>query len=333
MTMVDATAIELNPAEFGEAAGRAVLACAGLTSRQQAERLAEDGVFGILAAEAHDGLGLSLQFAVPVATAAAKRLFGFPLVETMLLSAAFGGSDAGAAIMGGVSLATIAWSGTAKRKGDHVDGIVGRAPAATCCDVALVRTGDSAVLVRLDDAGVSVSDPAGIDVEAPEHELTLAHVPVLATLTPDADRRLRFDALVLHAAAILGSAEACLEAAIEHVSTRQQFGRPLVAFQALRHALAREKLGIEGIRAAITRSLMLDGDGAEAVLARRAAFAAAVQYGPGAVENALQLHGGMGFTWDVPMHRYLRRIRSWEMQGDAPAVRRAMASALMDINI
>jgi alkylation response protein AidB-like acyl-CoA dehydrogenase len=330
--MADMTAIELDPAEFGETAGRAVLACAGLTPRQAAQRLAEDGLFGILAAEAHDGLGLDLRFAVPVATAAAKRLFSFPLTETMLLSAAFGGSEVGAAIMSGETLATIAWAGTVTRFGERVDGTVGRVPVATSSDLALVRTVDGAALVRLDDAGVRVSVPTGLDVDAPEHEITLSQVPVLATLTQDAHDRLRRDALLLHAAAILGSAEACLEAAIEHVSTRQQFGRPLVAFQALRHALAREKLGIEGIRAAITRSLMLDDDGAEAVLARRAAFAAAVQYGPGAVENALQLHGGMGFTWDVPMHRHLRRVRSWEMQSDAPAIRRALAGTLMDIN-
>jgi alkylation response protein AidB-like acyl-CoA dehydrogenase len=57
-----------------------------------------------------------------------------------------------------------------------------------------------------------------------------------------------------------------------------------------------------------------------------------MQYGPAAIESALQLHGGMGFTWDVPVHRHLRRVRSWEAQGDAPGVRRAVADALLAAN-
>ena len=95
--------------------------------------------------------------------------------------------------------------------------------------------------------------------------------------------------------------------------------------------MARQKLGIENIRGAIHRSLAAGG-GAEGARARRVAFAAASQWGPAAVEGALQLHGGMGFTWDVPVHRQLRRMRSWEAQGGARAVRGAIADALLDVN-
>ncbi len=322
----------LDPAEFVQSATRAIAACAGLAPWAQAARLAEDGLLGVLAPDAAGGLGLDLSFAVPVVAAAAAGLFGFPLLETMLLAAALGDTALGKALVAGEATATIAWAGHATKTGDRVDGVVGRAPAAAMCDVALVHTGAAAVLVRLDGAGVAVSGPGGMDVDGPEHEITLANAPALATLTEDAWVRLQSDAMVLRAAAIMGSAETCLQTAIDHVSTRQQFGRPLVAFQALRHALARQKLGIEDIRAAITRSLMLDAGTADAVLARRAAFAVAVQQGPAAIENALQLHGGMGFTWDVPLHRHLRRVRSWEMQGDAPAIRRAIAAALLDAN-
>jgi alkylation response protein AidB-like acyl-CoA dehydrogenase len=328
--MTDMTQTGLDPSEFVETAKRAVLACEGLGLGEQASVLAEAGLLGILAPEAVDGLGLDLSFAVPVIAAASAALFGFPLLETMLLAASLG--KAGAAILAGEKTATIAWAGTASRHGDRIDGVVGRAPAAADCDYALVNCGDGAVLVALGDPGVTVSATAGIDVEAPEYEITLTNAGVLASLTEDEFASLNSQAMVLRAAAMMGAAEACLAAAIEHVSTRQQFGRALVAFQALRHALARQKLGIENIRASITRSLTLGDDGAAAGLARRAAFAAAAQYGPPALENALQLHGGMGFTWAVPMHRYLRRVRSWELQGDAPGVRRAIARSLLDAN-
>jgi alkylation response protein AidB-like acyl-CoA dehydrogenase len=326
------TVPDIDPSEFVQTAERAVLACAGLALRQQAARLAEDGLLGILTAEAAGGLGLDLSFAVPVVAAAASGLFGFPLPEAMLLSAAFGGTEPGAAILAGEKTATIAWSGSVSRRGDRVEGVAGRAPCAADCDFALVSVGDGAMLVSLAGAGVSVSESAGLDVDGPEHDITLTNAPVVATLAEADFARLQSDAMVLRTAAMMGAAEACLKAAIEHVSTRQQFGRPLVAFQVLRHALARQKLGIENIRAAIARSLHLPPDGVAGVLSRRAAFTAAVQYGPPALENALQLHGGMGFTWAVPMHRYLRRVRSWEMQGDAPGVRRAIARTLLDAN-
>ena len=330
--MTDHRQSALDPSEFVTTAQRAVLACEGLGLPEQAAVLAEAGLLGILAAEAADGLGLDLSFAVPVVATAAGELFSFPLLETMLVAASLGGTAAGSTILAGENTTTIAWAGTASRHGDRVDGVVGRAPAAAGCDYALVNCGNGAALVALADPGITMSAPSGVDVEAPEYEITLANAAVVAALTEDEFASLCSDAMVLRAAAIMGAAEKCLASAIEHVSTRQQFGRALVAFQALRHALARQKLGIENIRASITRSLALGGDGAAAGLARRAAFAAAAQYGPPALENALQLHGGMGFTWDVPMHRHLRRVRSWEMQGDAPGVRRAIARTLLDAN-
>ena len=124
--------------------------------------------------------------------------------------------------------------------------------------------------------------------------------------------------MVLRAAAILGSAEACLALAQEHASTRRQFGRALSYNQAIRHALARHKLGLEGIRQAITRSLFAEAGALE----RDAAFLAAASYGVAISEGALQIHGGMGFTWDVPVHRHLRRIRALQAQGDASGVLR-----------
>jgi alkylation response protein AidB-like acyl-CoA dehydrogenase len=316
-------------AEFAETARRALAACAGLDIPGQARRLAEDGMLGVLAAEEAGGLGLDLRYAVPVATAAGTGLIGFPLVETMLLAASL--PKLAESVASGELTVTVAWAGRAAHSGGRVNGTVGRAPCAEQCGAVLVRTNDGgAALVRTQDAGVSVSAAPTLDVDAPEYEVTLSGAEPIAILSADAADSLWSDALVLRAAAMLGAAEACLAMATEHVSTRQQFGRKLVAFQAIRHALARQKLGIENIRAAIDRSLALTG--AEARRARLVAFAAASQWGPAAVENALQLHGGMGFTWEVPIHRHLRQMRSWEAQGGARTVRMALADALLNVN-
>ena len=318
---------------FAETARHAVAACVPLSMRDRAALLAADGLLGILAPEEAGGLALDIRFAAPVMAAAGAGLLGYPLAESLLLAAAFGNHPEGTAIAAGERIATIAWSGQVSTQSGRLSGTLGRAPLAGEADLLLVDTTDGAALIALDAPGVAVLPAFGFDLEAPEHEVTLKDVTPLATLTADATARLRDDALLLWASAIEGAADACLAMTVEHVSTREQFGKTLVSFQALRHALARQKLAVEHIRAALARHDALAARGArEAALARRVTFAVAVRFGAAAVESALQLHGGMGFTWDVPIHRYLRRVRAVEAQGQAAALHRGLALDLLHAN-
>ena len=166
----------------------------------------------------------------------------------------------------------------------------------------------------------------GIDLSVPEYESVVAGATAAVMLDASAWAALAEDAALLRCALILGAAEHCLDLAVAHVTNRRQFGRPLASFQAMRHLLARQKLALEGIRGALTRA----ADAAP--IARQAAFLAAAALGPQIVEAAIQAHGGMGFTWDIPLHRYLRRIRSLEAQGEAARLREAVAAALIGRN-
>lgn len=312
----------LQPDEFAATAARAVTACAGLDVREQAQNLAGDGLLGVVADEEVGGLALPLGFAVPVIAAAHAGLLGFPLLETVLVGRLLQSSlpRLAAAIVSGEKLVTIAWQGEAlaeQASGSLVlSSTVARAPCAAKVDYVLVRmeTG-AAALIPTDAEGVMMEGAAGLDLTVPEHVMRLekVEVPVGSILPANTWDMLSSDANVLRAAAILGSAEACLSLAQEHASTRRQFGHALSYNQAIRHALARQKLGLESIRHAITRSLSGDGGPVQ----RDAAFLAAATYGSSISEGALQIHGGMGFTWDVPVHRHLRRIRTLQAQGDA----------------
>jgi alkylation response protein AidB-like acyl-CoA dehydrogenase len=320
-------------AAFAETARHAVAACAGLPLRERARQLASDGLFGILAPEAAGGMSLGLAFATPVMEAAGAGLLGYPLAETLLLGAALGATPFGSAIVLGEKIATIAWAGRATTAGGKLSGTVGRAPLAAEADLLLAKTEAGAVLVALDGPGVTVQPAFGLDVETPEHEISLTQAVPLATLDAAEFAALREDALLLWAAAIGGAVERCLTLAVEHVSTREQFGRALVSFQALRHALARQKLAVEHVRAALERHAALAARQADqARIAGRAAYAAATRFGIGAIESALQLHGGMGFTWEVEIHRHLRRARTWEAQGDAAGLHRRLAQDLLTAN-
>jgi alkylation response protein AidB-like acyl-CoA dehydrogenase len=324
MDMIDSG---LNPADFAATAQRAVAACATLDHRARAARLAEDGLLGVLAGEDAGGLGLGLPFAVPVLEAAGGGDLAFPLLETLLLTRALAASrpELAEALVAGESCGTIAWSGAAAWRDGRGTGTVGRAPLASGADWVLVRLRDGgAALVAAGEGGIA---PAmTLDVTVPEETLRLDGARAELLLDAAAWTALEADALVLRAAAIMGAAETCIALAAEHVSNRRQFGKPLVAYQALRHMLARHKLGLEGIRGAITRATW---DEAE-LLPRQAAFLAAATHGPLIAEGAIQLFGGMGFTTEVPIHRFMRRIRALEAQGEAQTLRDAVATAFIE---
>jgi alkylation response protein AidB-like acyl-CoA dehydrogenase len=319
----------LSPVEFAATAAKAIAACTGLTPRQQAERLGSDGLLGVTAVEEVGGLDLPLAFAVPVVSAASSGLLGFPLLETLLLGRLLQAqsADISRAIVSGAQCATIAWShaASAEAKGGHslLTGAVGRAPCAADADWLLVRVGDdAAALVPATASGITLEGPTGLDLAMPEYTVRLDRVSIdERNLLPAGTWSLQqLDAMVLRAAAIMGSAEMCLAMAQEHASTRRQFGHALAYNQAIRHALARHKLGLESIRHAITRCHF----GEAGALERNAAFLAAASYGVAISHGALQIHGGMGFTWDVPVHRHLRRILALQAQGDAGGLMRAL---------
>jgi alkylation response protein AidB-like acyl-CoA dehydrogenase len=323
------TEMEVSPEDFAVTASRAIAGCAGLSVREQAKHLAGDGLLGVMAGENVGGLGLSLDFAVPVVAAASTGLSGFPLLESILLGQLLEPRlpRVAEAIVSGAQCATIAWAGRVAterhRDGALLSGWVSRAPCAGDADWLLVQIGSAAAaLVPVSASNVTIEDAAGLDIAVPEHSVRLDGVSVSADnlLSEGTWPLLQSDAAVLRAAAILGSAELCLELAQGHASTRRQFGHALSYNQAIRHALARHKLGLEGIRHAITRGLASEPGAVE----RDTAFLAAAGNGVAISEGALQIHGGMGFTWDVPIHRHLRRIRTLQAQGNASGLLAAL---------
>jgi NAD(P)-dependent dehydrogenase (short-subunit alcohol dehydrogenase family) len=208
----------LLPAEFAATAARAVNACAPLSQRERALRLAGDGLLGVIAQDDVGGLGLPLSFAMPVVAAANAALLGFPLMEALLLGRALFPSmrRMAEAVVAGEKLVTIAWQGavTLDRHGDTVvvNGAVARAPVAANVDYVLMRAGDSAAaLIPVGTEGVLIEPATGLDLTVPEHGLRLENVRQSAghLLAEGSWPALCADAGVMRAAAMLGSAEAC----------------------------------------------------------------------------------------------------------------------------
>lgn len=318
---------DLDPAEFTEAAAATVAACAeaDVTARRSA-LLAETGLLGLMAPEEVGGLALPLRFAVPVLEAAGRGLLGYPLTEAILLARALSDTapDVAEAICSGTALATIAWSGTIE------DGVAGNAPGGTEADHVLVmRAGGGAVL--LSAGQFTAKDDGGLDLELRTATVRPSGAGGGVELSLDTVAALHRAEKVLRAAHITGSAERCVELAVEYANERVQFGSPLSSFQALRHRLSRDRLAVETMRNAVHRAVRDDtgDDVAEDALAWGAAWLGAAAAGPDVAESAIQVFGGMGFTWEVPLHRHLRQIRTHVAHGDAGSDLVALGTRLM----
>lgn len=122
----------LSPDEFSATAAEAVASCSGRGVDACAQRLAKDGLLGVLASEDVGGLGLSLAYAVPIAMQAGAGLLGFPLIETLLPARACAPSNAtlSRALVAGEVVATMAWRGmlNGRRQGNSttLDGTASR---------------------------------------------------------------------------------------------------------------------------------------------------------------------------------------------------------------
>ena len=113
---------------------------------------------------------------------------------------------------------------------------------------------------------------------------------------------------VLYAAECLGIGEKLLEITVEYVKVRKQYGRTIGSFQAVQHQLAESLIKIESAWALIEVAGEQVAKGLpEADFSARAALTYAVMHMPQIIETCMQLHGGIGFTWEYDLHLYLRR--------------------------
>ncbi len=160
-------------------------------------------------------------------------------------------------------------------------------------------------------------------------EARLLAAPQAAEAILAATRRRALAALALEA---VGVASRALELGVAHAKTREQFGKPVGAYQAVSHKLADTYVDVE-----LARSLaywaawcIAVGDG-QAEIAAHAAKAHAAEAAVAACERAIQVHGGMGFTWDHPLHRYYKRALWIESFDRSSAAHRAeIARAILD---
>jgi alkylation response protein AidB-like acyl-CoA dehydrogenase len=132
------------------------------------------------------------------------------------------------------------------------------------------------------------------------------------------------------AAEMMGGAQKVLETTVEYAKIRTQFGRPIGAFQAIQHKCSNMLVDIEGAKSAVYYAAWaLSNQVADAPLAAAVAKAAASDAFRRAAADGIQVHGGIGFTWEHDMHLYFKRAKSSEFTfGDASYNRELVAQQI-----
>jgi len=262
--------------------------------RDRHRELAEMGVFSLRLPEAEGGVGLGMAEAVLVFAELGRRVVPGPLLWSHLCAGLVPGAAAGETIVGGLD-----------RTRPSNEPLLVEYAGALDALVVLKRDG----VERIDARKL-----AGTPVATPLDPLTpLVHAAEL----PRGERiagaeqaaQLRLEGTLLTAALCLGIAEMTTELAVDYAKKREQFDRPIASFQAIKHFAADMHVRQEMARASVYAAGATFDDPSVGDVARAVASARVVA-GEAAMKNArmcIQIYGGMGYTWEMPPHYYLKR--------------------------
>jgi alkylation response protein AidB-like acyl-CoA dehydrogenase len=328
---------------------------------------AEVGCAGLLIPEKHGGAGASYREAAVVAEEAGRAVAPVPYLGSAVVATAAALAAGDADLLSELAGATVTAALAVPFATKPGAGQPGAGPALTV-RVAQPQPGDPASQARLTGAIRGVADalpasvllvpadgvPAGlyaVDAEAPGLTITpvvsLDQTRALADVTldgvparqlasgPDA-RRAIASALTAGAAMLaaeqLGVAGRCLEMTVTYLKERYQFARPIGSFQALKHRAADLWVAISQARAAsrYAAACLADGD-ADAPVAVALAKAACGDAATLAAQECVQLHGGIGFTWEHPAHLYLKRATSSSIAFGTPDWHRSSLASLVSL--
>ncbi|BBZ63214.1 acyl-CoA dehydrogenase [Mycolicibacterium monacense] len=279
---------------------------------------ADLGWHGLAVAEQFGGAGFGLSELAVVLEMQGRDLTPGPFLPSVAASVVLdrcAGDDVRAELLPGLSSgATVAALGLTGTLTVGADGsVTGKCPAvlgAPDADLLVLVAGEDVVVLDAKDAGVTVTALDGIDTTRSIGTVAVrdVHVPAGRVLT-GAARRAQTVFRILGAAEAAGVGWACLDMAVEYAKVREQFGRTIGTFQAVKHHAANMLVDAEQTTAAVwdaARADDLDSAWFPAAVAASHAIRASVFL----AQNNIQLHGGIAFTWEHDAHLYLRRARS-----------------------
>jgi alkylation response protein AidB-like acyl-CoA dehydrogenase len=294
------------------AAARALLDAPEETLPPFWKELAGLGWLGLHLPEAHGGSGYGLPELAVVLDELGRVVAPGPFLPTVWASAVVAGAgDDGLAarllpgLADGSVTAAVGVGGGLARAGDAVDGslvVLG----AGLASLLLLAVGGDLVVVEAGQDGVTVTPEASLDLTRRSARVTLAGTRPAATLRGAAPLATSVGR-ALAAAEAAGLASAATDMAAGYAKVRQQFGRVIGTFQGVKHNCAQMLVDAELGVAAAWDAARAHGLGRPFDLAAAVAADQAIGAAVGCAKRNIQVHGGIGFTWEHDAHLYLRR--------------------------
>jgi alkylation response protein AidB-like acyl-CoA dehydrogenase len=190
-------------------------------------------------------------------------------------------------------------------------GSAGLVLGAEVAQLLLVCAGDDVVLLEPDQPGIAIEPQKNIDPSRRVGAVACSDVSVPSThILEGARSSFTWLARTLSAAEAAGGARACTEMATEYAKVRQQFGRPIGTFGPVKHHCANMLVATEQATAGAWGAARADLDAAEAELAAAVASCLALPGFAFCAKLNIQVHGGIGYTWEHDAHLYLRRANA-----------------------
>ena len=328
--------------ELGEQAGKLLAEKAGTGPARKAmaegapamdaalwKEISELGWTAARVPEAHGGLGLSVEEVAQLAQAAGASLAHVPLVATLLATEALvlAGSEAQQAkwlpgIASGATIATVAWSEPGAvnpanvktaSNGTALTGVKQPVADLAVAHVAIVAAAgpDGPQLYIVDLAGAETAAVETVDLVRRHGKLTLSNTPAEALGTAGDYQDWLDRAAVILAYEAIGTAQAAMVMSVDYAKTRVAFGQKIGRYQSVKHKCADMYIKLELARAHALHGLAMIGtNGAELRQAAAAARVASLDALAFCAEENVQLHGGIGFTWESDCQFYYRRNRA-----------------------
>ena len=304
--------------------------------------LAELGVTGLTVPEAHGGLGLGMVDLVPLIEEAGRVALPEPLATTTGIAAPFLADVADSGSVGTSGARAGVWL-TGIAQGDLTAAVADvRWPdlpvaGADGADLLLVvaDTPDGPELHALEGSMTATAPAQSLDptrrLGTPQWEPSAATLLLAGDTARTAIDRTADRAAVVTGAELLGLADTMIAMTAGYAKDRQQFGKPIGTFQAVKHLVAGAQVLLEFARPVVYGAAWaLDQDSPDASRAASVAKSYASEAALEAARVALQVHGAIGYTWECDLHLFLKR--SWalaEAWGSAAEHRARLLDSLL----
>ncbi|KLO46443.1 acyl-CoA dehydrogenase [Mycobacterium nebraskense] len=274
-------------------------------------RLAELGIFGVAIPEEHGGAGGSVEDLCAMVEEAAKALVPGPVATTALATLVVTDPEVLAALAAGQRFAGLALEGDAQFDSEtsRASGALPLVLGAADGGVLLLPADGKWLLVDTESDGVQIEPLEATDFSRPLARVVLTSAPATVIASPERVEELAATVLAAEAAGVTRWA---LVTAVDYAKVREQFGKPIGSFQAVKHLCAEMLCRAEQaeVGAADAARAAADSDPDQFSIAAALAASICIAAAKANVKDCIQVLGGIGCTWEHDAHLYLRRAHA-----------------------